>query len=188
MSWHVITAPSREPLALPEVKAHLRLDTGDEDAVVSSLIVSARQHIEVACNRALMPQTWRMRLDRFHGKTIYLSGGPFRSIVSVSYIDTAGAVQVVPSDDYVSRLQEPARISAIERWPDTKGQIEAVTIDAEVGYADAASVPDPIKHAMKMLIGSWFDNRSAVNVGNITSVIPMAVESLLFPYRDGSAM
>lgn len=61
-------------------------------------------------------------------------------------------------------------------------------------YADAtdpAYLSDPdsllygpdIATAMCLLIGHWYENREAVNVGNITSTFDLAVESLLQPYR-----
>ncbi len=37
--------------------------------------------------------------------------------------------------------------------------------------------------AMLLLIGHWYANREAVNVGNITSELPLGVEALLFRHR-----
>jgi len=34
-----------------------------------------------------------------------------------------------------------------------------------------------------LLVGHWYSNREAVNIGNITSEVPLAVEALLQPYR-----
>ena len=42
---------------------------------------------------------------------------------------------------------------------------------------------DDVKAAMLLLIGHWYANREAVNIGNITTEIPFAVEALLQPYR-----
>lgn len=57
---------------------------------------------------------------------------------------------------------------------------------SSLGYADD---PDPIllnddvKAAMLLLIGHWYANREAVNIGNITTAVPFALEALLQPYR-----
>ena len=51
------------------------------------------------------------------------------------------------------------------------------------GYGAAAAVPAAIKQAMLLLIGHWFANREAVNVGNIVTAMPLAVEALIAPYR-----
>jgi len=37
--------------------------------------------------------------------------------------------------------------------------------------------------AMLLLIGHWYANREGVNVGNITSEIPLGVEALLMQHR-----
>ncbi|MDW2745141.1 head-tail connector protein [Atlantibacter subterraneus] len=37
--------------------------------------------------------------------------------------------------------------------------------------------------AMLLLIGHWYANREAVNVGNITSELPLGVEALLMQHR-----
>ncbi|EEW3262234.1 phage gp6-like head-tail connector protein [Escherichia coli] len=37
--------------------------------------------------------------------------------------------------------------------------------------------------AMLLLIGHWYANREAVNVGNITSELPLGVEALLLRHR-----
>ncbi|MGY6355676.1 head-tail connector protein [Citrobacter amalonaticus] len=54
------------------------------------------------------------------------------------------------------------------------------------GYAedeDSILLGDDVKAAMLLLIGHWYANREAVNIGNITTEIPFAVEALLQPYR-----
>ena len=48
-------------------------------------------------------------------------------------------------------------------------------ISATVGQAASANV----KHAIRMLVAHWYENRRAVVTGTITAIIPMAVESLL---------
>ncbi|EKY1998611.1 phage gp6-like head-tail connector protein [Cronobacter sakazakii] len=40
-----------------------------------------------------------------------------------------------------------------------------------------------IEMAMLMLIGHWYANREAVNVGNVTSALALSTEALLQPYR-----
>jgi uncharacterized phiE125 gp8 family phage protein len=56
-------APQTEPLSLEEAKSWLRVDTGDEDQLIQSLIVSARLAVEAATNRLLINQHWRLLLD-----------------------------------------------------------------------------------------------------------------------------
>lgn len=55
--------------------------------------------------------------------------------------------------------------------------------DGEVTDDDALVLDDDITTAMLLLIGHWYANRESVVVGTITSELPMAVESLISPYR-----
>ena len=61
----LVTAPASEPVSLTEAKAHLRLDSADDDSLITALIRSARETAEAHMRRALVSQTWRLSLDRF---------------------------------------------------------------------------------------------------------------------------
>ena len=54
------------------------------------------------------------------------------------------------------------------------------------GYGDASSdVPDGILTAIKLLGANWFENRESNSPVTMTPV-PLALESLIWQYRDGS--
>jgi uncharacterized phiE125 gp8 family phage protein len=55
------------------------------------------------------------------------------------------------------------------------------------GYgASGTDVPAAIRHAMLMLVGFWYDNRSTVLVGSISKELEFAVSSLLDSQKWGS--
>jgi uncharacterized phiE125 gp8 family phage protein len=41
----------------------------------------------------------------------------------------------------------------------------------------------PIRQAVLLLVGHWYENRATVNIGNITSIIPFTVDALIAPFR-----
>ena len=53
----------------------------------------------------------------------------------------------------------------------------------EVTDDSALVLDDDITTAMLLLIGHWYENRESVVIGSTTSELPMAVESLISPYR-----
>jgi hypothetical protein len=61
----LITPPASEPVTLAEAKAHLRLEIGDDDALVAGLVTAARQHVEDLIAQSLVTQTWQLTLDKF---------------------------------------------------------------------------------------------------------------------------
>ena len=63
MTSILLSGPVGEPLSLAEAKSWLRVDGSDEDALIQSLISSARKAVEAATNRLLITQQWRVTLD-----------------------------------------------------------------------------------------------------------------------------
>ena len=165
--------------------------TSDPELV--RLIAAARLHAENFTGRPLLTQTWDLGLWQFPSGALVLPFPPVASITSVSYVDTAGDVQTWSSALYATDLPSgphaaPARIQPIygESYPSTRssGVFNGVTVRFVCGYgAAASSVPRPILSAMLMLIGSWYENRESVNVGNVVTPMPQSVDALLWPYK-----
>ena len=65
MTAALITPPALEPVALADAKAHLRLDTDDDDELITAAIAAARVHVEAMTRRCLIEQGWRVYLDRW---------------------------------------------------------------------------------------------------------------------------
>lgn len=190
MSVVVIDAPVGDLIILDEAKAHLRVDFDDDDGYIEGLIAAAVAHIDGPAGwlgRALLTQTLEWRGDEFGTCDIPLPFPPISEVVSIKYDDDGGAEQTV--DDTVYRLvgQPSAPRIALaynETWPTVRWQSEAVRIQYLAGYGEAADVPKPIKQALLLLVGHWYANREAVNVGTTVTELPMAVKSLLFPFQS----
>ena len=184
MRAELITAPAEEPVSLAEAKAHLRVSDTSEDALISSLITVAREHVEAVIHRKLVTQQWRVYFDDFRELVLH-DITPASFILAVKYIATDGALITLSADQY--KLVKSAPAEVVEAygvsWPSIRDEREAVYVDTECGYGGASAVPTAIKRAMLLLIGHMFENREAVNVGNIVNEMPFAVESLLAPHR-----
>lgn len=46
------------------------------------------------------------------------------------------------------------------------------------------NVDDSLRQAVYLIVTHWFENRGIIAVGNNISKLPMAVDALLFPYRE----
>lgn len=192
-SISVTVAPASEPVTLTEAKLHLRVETSvtTEDNWITASIQAAREVVETVTNRALISQTVVLKLQRFpSGIPIWLPRPPLISISSVAYIDANGTSQPWAATTGYDLAQPSGPKATYARiypaygtqYPQTRDQMEAVTITYLAGYANAAAVPQGIKNAMLLLIGHWYANREAVNVGNITTELPLGVASLLGPF------
>jgi uncharacterized phiE125 gp8 family phage protein len=186
MPLQLVTPPALEPVTLSEARLHLRVDTADDDPLISALISAARLHAEMLTARQFLPARWRLVLDRFT-PMVLLNRSPVVSVVSVRYLDMGGLWQIMPSTDYVvESSSEPARITPAfgKIWPPTLPQIGSVEILFDAGYADATKVPDGIKRWMLLRVGSLYQHREEMSVLPAGRIDPLPfVDSLLDPYR-----
>jgi len=188
MPYEVTTVPAAEPLTLTEAKAHLRVTATNEDTLITSLIIVARQYIEEVLWRKLITQTLTLERECFPSGAdpLLLPGGNVSSITSISYTDTNGDPQTVTTQQE-NLTAIPAELTPAYQgtWPTTRRQLAAVSIVYVAGFGAAGSdVPEPIRHAMRLLIGDYYENRTNQPVVPIGSVaLRTAVDNLLAPYK-----
>ena len=195
MGYRVVTAPQSEPLEVEEVRDHLRLVTTTEDNYLSALIAAARGMVEQYTNRALITQTWDVALDAFP-TWFDIPGAPLQSVASLSYVDGNGVTtdlynsisspQVGIGSFVIDTYSQPARflLPYGGTWPTPITQANAVILRAVVGYGDTgASVPAPIRQAMLLLIGHWYEHRESVSEVQNLAEMPQGAVWLLNPYR-----
>lgn len=188
MSLKLITAPVIEPVTLAEAKDWARIDTTEEDSLISGLISSARALSETFTRRSFINTTWRYSLDKFPCENyIVLPQAPLSSVTTLKYYDSNGILQTHSSAlYYVDTESEPGRLilNPNEVWPTIQtDKLSAVQVNYVSGYgATADLVPTDIKTAIKMLVAHWYDVRPAISVENLNEV-PMAYSNLLWQYK-----
>lgn len=154
-----ITTPT-EPITLAEAKLHLRVDDTAEDSLITALISAARETCEDRIEGTVPVTGWRLTLDAFPD-AVKLPRPPIVSVESVKYIDTAGVQQTLSPLDYVvDTVSSPGYIVPAfgKAWPETRGQINAVTVEYTAGSAAAQHA---LKAWMLLAIGEMFANREA---------------------------
>lgn len=174
-----------------QAEKHLRLD-GDtsEQAMVEALVAAATQHLDGwsgILGRALVTQTWRQDFDGFR-YCLRLPLAPVQSIETVTYYDGDNAQQTLGSDVYELRTDELGPYVGLkpdQSWPGVYGRIDAVSVTFVAGYGAASAVPQAIKQAILLMVGSWFEGREETVIGVSVGSLPtsVAVTSLLAPYR-----
>jgi uncharacterized phiE125 gp8 family phage protein len=174
------------------------VDTADDDAYIGTLITAAREWTEAYLSRALIHQRLTMTLESFpvSEDEVSLPMPPMATAgtttaVSLTYTLQSGATATLSTSTYrVSRYSTPGEIQTIYggTWPADQIQDEnAISVTWWAGYgATGSSVPASIRHAILMLVGYWYENRSTVLVGSISKQLEFAVESLLSSQKWGS--
>lgn len=147
LNYRDLTTPLVEPVSLAQAKAQCFVDTGftADDALITSLIVAARQFCERKMDRSIFPRQMQLTLDYFPYPT-WTQGGTINPndrevwwlgwfwnqiliklprpgalwVYSITYIDINGNLQTLDADTYFSDLNsEPARIVPMPGlyWP-----------------------------------------------------------------------
>jgi uncharacterized phiE125 gp8 family phage protein len=177
----LLTGPAIEPLGLAELKLHLRLTSTDEDALLTTLLRTARDWIERETGLALIDQTWRLTLDAWPlFNVIAVPLRPFRSLVAARILD-ANAVATSLSAGLFDAVPAAGKLLLRQRPADPGRPVAGIEIDVLAGFGStAASVPQPLIAAMQMLCAYWFENRGDAAA---LSTWPEAVPRLVAPFR-----
>jgi uncharacterized phiE125 gp8 family phage protein len=170
--------PTAEPLTWADVREHLRVDSDEEEQLVSTaLIPAARARCEGYTGRQLMGATYTLTLCGFPADGIIrIPRPPLKSVTSIAYLDTAGASQTLAAsvylvqtskDEYAQRGIVTLKYGQI--WPPTLQQADAVVVTFVAGYTatPATVVPAPLVGGMLKLITESFDNRAVQPEGPV---------------------
>lgn len=172
-------AATDEPVTLAELRAHCRVDSADEDQLLSALITAARQYCEEHTGLALVATTYTATFDAFPtgSESIYLPRGPSvdDAAQSVSYVDPAGATQVIAPGQLNWRHDvDPGEVWPLDVWPTTKTQKAAVS----VSFRTAGTPRQLAKQAVLLIAAAWFENREEISAVKPTE-IPIGARRIL---------
>jgi len=175
----VIEPPIAPVVTWEEAKAHLRIDSDEEQLEVEAMVATVTRWLDGPNGRlgiSLMRQTLELRLDAFPAGSIQLPYGPVSEVESITYDDARGTAQEMDPAAYrllgaeVRWRVAPAYGGS---WPSPRADDEAVRIRYVAGWADADEVP--AKSAILMMVGHLYANREAVNSGEM----PLSFEPII---------
>jgi len=181
----ISTLVGSEPVSLAEAKAHCRIDLDDDDILISTLIMVAREYCETVTGRALPVQTIEYTFDRWPSGMLYLPRPPVTEILAFQYLpenETVYTDLVDGTDYYVDFDSNLARLTPVTFWPTAVlHPIAGIKVQYTAGYD---TVPESYKAAIKLIVGSFYENREGVlPAGHIGRELPMGVMSLLWQDR-----
>ena len=183
------TGPSSEPITLATAKAHLRLLTDADDALITALITVSRQECERYTGRALISQTWSDWWDSFNWRWldsetddqgVVIGMAPVISVDAINLYADDGTFTAYDSDNqWFAEIGTAVPMVHFITWaPTPMRQRQGIEIQYTAGYGAAADVPLALVQGMLAMIASLYENRGDTAIG-----LSPLVKMLWQPYK-----
>ena len=178
------TAATKNSLTLAEVKEHLRLELSEvtENDSLLTLIRTSEKIAQDYTGRKFISQTIYYYLPEWPSSDyIRLPYGNLQTIDRITYWDSNESSSAFAATYWYSDTDsDPGRavLRYGEEWPTaTLDSRNPIRVQYICGYGkDPSSVPEPIRQAMKIIIGNLYVNRES-------GEIPQVSKTLLKDYR-----
>lgn len=168
----VYEASATEPISLIEAKTFLRVDTTEDNDLITRLIKTATGQCELYTKKSLVTKKYKLSLYEKAENYVKLPYGPAQSIESIKKIDEEANAELINPDNY-NLDTESSRIILKTNLYEYKIEIIYTT-----GYGDASDVPEDIKQGLLMHIAKMYDERNGY------SPIPQASIYIYNRYRE----
>lgn len=180
----LLTGPSAEPLAVPDLKDFLRVTHDAEDALLGRLITTARQMVESAASRILLTQAWRIVRDAWPPSGLLLVPlAPVAAIAAARLRHADASETGLPLDALTLRGDRTPAVIALDRLrlPAPDRAVGGIELDLVMGYGAAPQdVPGDLVQAVRLLAAHLYERREEAGVAGL---LPDGVAALLRPYR-----
>lgn len=177
MPLKLITPPTAQPLAVSDVRQHLKQDITDDDNLIALYLGAAVEFAQMQTQRQLVAARYQYVLDGFPGPSlmgvpigqafgipahaIQIPRTPLIQVVSIQYTAMDGSTQTMPTTDYtVDHSCDPPRITPVfgKIWPIPLPQIGSVRVTFDAGYmaaftADATANTITVKGWRDLVVG-----------------------------------
>lgn len=194
MLLEVVSRETWLPVSVEDVKLSQRVRHSVEEALFERAIKASTRYLEREYQIAIVAATLRLSLPIFPAE-LELAAPPLRyeteplTAIAVKRktngILTAltGAYHAVKGDQVWMLQRTKAELPADIDVDDPA----AFQVEFDVGYANAAAVPEDIQSAIILLAGHFYQNREAVIIEPRVITVPrnleLGVASLMKPYR-----
>ena len=158
----LITAPSGLVVTLADMKAHLRVEHSADDALIGALHDAAVAHLDGwrgALGRAILSQVWRQDYEDWGTGDLAL---PLPDVSAAT-------------GELLQGLGGP--FVRFEEFPD------ADLVRIQFTCALPTQLLPVVQTAVKLMVGTWYENREAVITGTTATTVPLAVEALIDAVR-----
>lgn len=162
-------------VSLSEAQAFVRIETGEEEALLAAMVRSASAICEAFLNQVLVARDFTVEVPA-STSWMRLPLTPVKSIGSVAALGTDGSPSVLAGDAYAIDIDANG-----DGWVKLNAMPGAarVAVSGRAGMAeDCNGIPEPIRHGILRLTAHLFASRDEDG-----GEPPAAVTALWRPYR-----
>ena len=169
-------------ISLEEAKNYLKIDTADDDALISVFISAAERLVEKYTGRTLLTEDFVLKLDTSPGE-ILIPNSPLQSISKIEVIDDGGTMTEVDTSTYYVDIDQAQQGKVRLRpgcvWPCHRG-FASFVISGRAGYGDSPDdVPLPLKTAIMIALALIYEKRGTISEQEVLE----AISALCWPYK-----
>ena len=159
-------------VSLSEAQAYVRVETGEEEAVLAGLIRTASALCEAFLNQVVVTRSFEEELVG-DGGWQQLRTAPVRAITAVELVSPAGDAQPMAAHEFAVDIDRHG-----EGWVRVAPRQRVIVKGSAGMAADSNGVPEPLRQGVIRLVAHLFATRDGA-----TGEPPAAVTALWRPYR-----
>jgi uncharacterized phiE125 gp8 family phage protein len=179
MIWIETSAPADEPVGVAELRAFLRLEREDEDALLVRLLRAAREDVERRTGLLVAERTGRLVVEAAVG-TLTLGFRPVTAVLGVTLFDEQSETR---AGDPADVRFENTPLRTCLHWRRAVAAPGGAELELRAGLPPEL-VPESLRLAMLRLAATSYETRTLLAPALQPDTIPPLVGSLLSPYRS----
>ncbi|HKP35124.1 MAG TPA: hypothetical protein VJT70_10150 [Sphingomicrobium sp.] len=170
-----MVAPAQPIITMSEAQAYVRIETGEEEALLAGLIRTSSGLCEAFINQVVIARDFEVDVPASSAwERLPLT--PIRSMTGVSAVDSNGVATALASSDFNFDIDFNGDGWVRVAQP---GSVSRLRVIGRAGMADDENgVPEPIRQGVLRLIAHLFTSRDGAD-----GEPPAAVTALWRPYR-----
>ena len=154
-----------EIITLADVKNYVRIDSDDDNAIITNMIAQARLWCENYISRDIVPKNRTYYMESTSG-LFDLPFAPVATIESVTVEGEAATYTEYGLDDLSIELDG------------------GPSLNVKVTYTTAGLSDGLVKQALLQMVSNYYDNRADFEIGKAVNEIPTNVKSILSGYKS----